>query len=107
MRKLQIIKIIALVLAIVSGQWSIVKSQTLSPHVTATSGGYATNGGTSLSWTMGETFTATLQSAGNKLTQGEQQPEVQVLTGVSPASFCAGSSGTVPFTAKGDRKSVV
>ncbi|MEP7171723.1 MAG: hypothetical protein ABI855_20285, partial [Bacteroidota bacterium] len=75
---------------------------TLSPKVISTSGGYATGGGKSLSWTMGETFTTTLTGGSNKLSQGEQQPEVQVLTGtIATSSFCAGSSASVPFTAYG------
>ena len=53
-------------------------SQTLSPKVTPACGGYFTGGGNSLSWTMGETFTATLSSVNNKLTQGFQQPEISV-----------------------------
>lgn len=42
----------------------------------STNGGYATGGGKSLSWTMGETFHATLSSVDNKLTQGFEQPYV-------------------------------
>jgi hypothetical protein len=93
---------IIFVIAIITNQWSIVNSQTLSPKVISTSGGYSTGGGNSLSWTMGETFSTTLTGGSNKLSQGEQQPEVQVLTGtIAASSFCAGSSATVPFTAYG------
>ena len=53
-------------------------SQTLSPHVLATAGGYFSAGGNSLSWTMGETFTSTLQNGNVILTQGQQQPYVQL-----------------------------
>lgn len=49
-------------------------SQTLGPKVFATSGGYYTVSGTSLSWTMGETFIAFLQNGDKMLTQGFQQP---------------------------------
>lgn len=49
-------------------------AQTLTPSVLASSGGYFTGGGNSLSWTMGETFNKTLQSGNYMLTEGEQQP---------------------------------
>jgi hypothetical protein len=65
------------------------------------SGGYSTGGGNSLSWTLGQPFNNTL-SNGSKLSQGEQQPEVQIFTNaLSGASFCAGGSVSVPFTASG------
>ena len=51
-------------------------AQSLSPKVFATTGGYFTGGGNSLSWTMGETFNTTLQNGGVMLTQGEQQPYI-------------------------------
>ncbi len=51
-------------------------SQTLSPKVTPSAGGYFTGGGNSLSWTMGETFNTTLQSGNTMLTQGFQQPYI-------------------------------
>jgi len=80
----------------------MVPGQTLSPKVTPSSGGYATGGGNSLSWTMGEIFTATLTGGSSKLSQGEQQPEVQILTGtVAVTSACAGSTALVPYTAYG------
>lgn len=49
-------------------------SQTLSPGVIATSGGSVTNGGVSLSFTVGETAYSTLQNGNILLTQGQQQP---------------------------------
>lgn len=76
-------------------------AQMLSPKVMPTSGGYATGGGNSLSWTMGETFTATLTAGSNMLTQGEQQPEVNLLTGTVVSAVCASSNIAVPFDAKG------
>lgn len=51
-------------------------AQTLSPKVLPTTGNYFSAGGVSLSWTLGETSTLTLQSGAVMLTQGEQQPEV-------------------------------
>jgi len=75
--------------------------QTLSPKVTPTSGGYSSGGGNTLSWTMGETHTITLQN-GNMLTQGEQQPEIDLLTGsISGSPYCSGIYVSIPYTAIG------
>jgi hypothetical protein len=49
-------------------------SQTLSPNVIVSGGGYFSGGGASLSWTMGETFYKTLTNPNKMLTQGFQQP---------------------------------
>jgi hypothetical protein len=73
MKHLQLI--IILVIVMLFGQSTIVNSQTLSPRVSPVNGGYAEGGG-SLSWTMGETFTKTLISESKMLTQGEQQPYI-------------------------------
>ena len=55
--------------------WAVcIHAQSLSPSVLPASGGYFNAGGNSLSWTMGETFTTTLSSTNNILTQGFQQP---------------------------------
>ena len=53
---------------------TVIQGQTLKPNVIAAGGGYSTGSSGSLSWTMGETFTTTLQAGGNVLTQGFQQP---------------------------------
>jgi hypothetical protein len=51
-------------------------SQTLSPTVVSSSGGYFTSASASLSFTVAEmTMVQTFTSAGNILTQGFQQPE--------------------------------
>lgn len=50
-------------------------AQTLSPKVLPTTGNYFQAGGVSLSWTLGETATLTLQNGAVVLSQGEQQPE--------------------------------
>ncbi len=71
-------KKLILTLVIVLVQQFSVNSQSLSPHVLATAGGYFAAGGSSLSWTMGETFNTTLQNGGVILTQGQQQPYVQL-----------------------------
>jgi hypothetical protein len=56
----------------------IVHGQTLSPKVISTSGGYATGGGNSLSFTIGETFNTTFQSGNVLLTQGQQQTYISL-----------------------------
>ncbi len=71
-------KKIFLSIAILLVQHCVTISQTLSPQVLATAGGYFTGGGNSLSWTLGETFTTTLQGGGVILTQGQQQPYVEL-----------------------------
>lgn len=53
-------------------------AQTLSPRVMPSTGGYFSAGGKSLSWTMGETFTSTLTASNVILTQGFQQPYVEL-----------------------------
>jgi hypothetical protein len=74
--------------------------QQLSPRVTATQGDYRVSGGYSLSWTLGETFTTTLEGS-HILTQGFQQPEIDLFTGEPEGIACAGSEIEVPFTAIG------
>ena len=93
----RIILILLLFLLYVGGQ-----SQTLTPKVIPTNGGSATVTGGSVSWTIGETVTATLTSGTNVLSQGEQQPEVDIITGtITGSPFCAGTSVSVPYTADG------
>jgi hypothetical protein len=79
-----------------------ITAQNLTPTVTATAGGYSTGGGSSLSWTIGETFITTLQNGNNVLTQGFQQPELLLTTGsISGSPFCAGDEVSIPFSASG------
>ena len=75
--------------------------QSLSPRVTATAGGRATGGGVSLSYTTGETFNTKLSANNQQLTQGQQQPEIDLRVGIAQATACAGTNITVPFTAAG------
>jgi hypothetical protein len=49
-------------------------AQSLTPSVICTSGGTSTGGGTTLTWTIGETMNTTLTGSTAVLTQGEQQP---------------------------------
>ena len=79
-----------------------VSAQTLSPKVSPTMGSYYTAGGFSLSVTLGETITPTDVSGNYELTQGFQQPEVQILTGtITGSPLCAGATVSVPYTAQG------
>jgi len=89
-----IINIISLLIVAVN-----LKGQTINRQVIPTSGGYYSNGAGSLSWTLGETITPTLQSGSNMLTQGFQQPESQVATGTVVTTICSGSPVNVPYTA--------
>ena len=75
--------------------------QTLSPKITATAGGRAIGGGVSLSYTIGETFNTKLSANTIQLTQGQQQPEIDLRLGTTQAASCAGSSLSFPFTAAG------
>lgn len=67
------------ILVVLSVLSTIASGQNLSPKVIASCGGYFTGGNNSLSWTLGETFTTTLTSPNNKLTQGLQQPEITLV----------------------------
>src|SRR5258708_5142060 len=77
-------------------------AQTLSPKVFPTQGKSSTSGGIILSYTIGETIIPTQSSGGVTLTQGFQQPEIDLLVGtISGSSFCAGASLSVPYNALG------
>jgi len=75
--------------------------QTVSPSVLPSAGGYYEAGNASLSWTIGEAVTNTLQTGSNVLSQGFQQPEVQVKTGTLSGPFCPGQNVLVPFISYG------
>lgn len=53
-------------------------SQSLSPEVVASSGGYYDNGTVSLSWTLGECAIETYQAGNNILTQGFHQTKLTI-----------------------------
>ena len=86
-------KLIILLAAIAYCLLPVAYSQTLSPKANPTSGGYYNAGGNSLSWTMGETYNTTLSSVSNKLTQGEQQPEINVGGGCTSAPAAPSVAG--------------
>ena len=95
--KLKILNLIVSFVIIVSGF-----TQSLSPQTIGMEGGFFTAGGVSLSWTMGQSTNATLSNGVSLLTQGFQQPEVDIKTNnISSLVFCAGSAVTVPFFATG------
>lgn len=50
-----------------------ISAQSLTPTVSPAAGGFSTGGGITLSWTMGETFTQSLQASPYVLNQGFQQ----------------------------------
>jgi hypothetical protein len=60
-----------------------VQSQSLSPTVISSSGGYFTGTSLSLSWTLGEIATETFSNGGCILTQGFQQPYGIVISGIN------------------------
>jgi hypothetical protein len=65
-------------------------TQTLSPKVMPSSGNYNTEGSVSISWTLGQPFSMTLQGGSTFLTQGQQQPNSPVslpLTWISVSGY--------------------
>lgn len=74
-------------------------AQTLSPFVISSTGG--SSSGSELSWTVGETFTETFTGGNNILTQGFQQPELQLNMGTVPTNLCASAQFSIPYTACG------
>ena len=74
-------------------------AQTLSPFVISSTGSSSTSN--ELSWTVGETFTETFTSGNNILTQGFQQPELQLNMGTVPTNLCASAQFSIPYTACG------
>lgn len=70
---------------------SLLDAQTLKPSVIATSGGYSSNNAASLSWTMGETFTQTLQTGSTIITQGFQQPAPVIFYEITATAGVNGS----------------
>ena len=77
-------------------------TQSLNPQSIGTKGGFFTAGGVSLSWTMGQSSNATSSNGISLLTQGFQQPEVDITTGsISSPISCTGLSISVPYFATG------
>jgi hypothetical protein len=75
----------------------MVNGQSLGPRVIVTQGAYYSSGGYSLSWSLGETFGTTMESSGPIVTQGFQQPEIDLITGQVTGPVCAGSEVLVNY----------
>lgn len=81
---------------------SLGAAQTLSPKVTPAAGGYATHAsGINLSFTIGETQVTTLSASGQMLSQGEQQPEVDLKMTQISGTLCPGNTVNASFWATG------
>lgn len=77
-------------------------AQTISPSVITPQGAHYVAGGMQLSWTTGGVATSTFGAGGYVLTQGFEQPELQVWTGaIGPSGVCPGSVINVPYTQSG------
>lgn len=66
-------------------------AQSLTPQVVASGGAYATGGGYSLAYTVGEPVTATLTNGGNILTQGFHQPDLQTIVKLLAKAYLEGA----------------
>ena len=77
------------------------KSQTLSPTVISSSGGFYSNGSGMLSFTVAEmTMVQTFTTTNNILTQGFQQPE-NLATGINETSLASGDIHVYPNPTSG------
>lgn len=77
-------------------------AQTISPKTIPVNGGYSDAGGVSLSFTLGETFNTSFSNGSTILTQGEQQPEIDLITSTASATIlCAGNSFLLSYTVTG------
>jgi hypothetical protein len=76
-------------------------SQTISPTVAPTQGGYVTGGNVRLQYTIGEPVNQTITGGGFEFTLGFQQPEMNLTDTITSSPFCAGSTINIPFTAQG------
>jgi hypothetical protein len=82
-------------LAIVSST----NAQTISRKAVSTGGGTLSGGESQVTFTIGETFGASLGGSSAIVTQGFQQPGERVRTGSVSASLCTGNSFKLPYTA--------
>jgi hypothetical protein len=73
------------------------RSQSLSPEVISSNGDFYTNTGGSVSFTIGETVTETFNGSSNMLTQGFQQPFVDVTGIPESSSISCLSAFPMPF----------
>jgi hypothetical protein len=75
-------------------------SQSISSSVISSSGKYFTSTGYSLTTNSGQPLDHTFSSAGNKLTQGFIQPELDLKTNLTLDSICSGNLD-IPFYSTG------
>jgi hypothetical protein len=87
--------IIFVLLAIVSST----NAQTISRKVVSNGGGTLSGGDSQITFTIGETFGASLGGGSAIVTQGFQQPGERVRTGSVSTSLCTGNSFKLPYTA--------
>lgn len=87
--------ILFILLAIVSS----VNSQTISRKAVSSGGGTLSGGSNQITFTIGETFGASLGAGSAIVTQGFQQPGERVRTGSVSTSLCTGNSFKLPYTA--------
>ncbi len=74
-------------------------TQTICRTVVSSAGGTLISANNQISYTIGETFTSTLNASDKQITQGFGQPSEQIITGAVSTSICAGSTIDVPFSA--------
>ncbi|MFN8154852.1 MAG: hypothetical protein U0Y08_11220 [Bacteroidia bacterium] len=79
--------------------WSI--AQTISPAGTNGGGGFLSASNGSLSYTIGQSFQQTLVSGGKVMTQGLQQPEINIKLLSVPTVVCNGDTVLIPYQALG------
>ena len=65
-------------LFVAGGMFGLIRGQSLSPAVIATTGGYQASASGSVSFTSGETVTPTFSNGVHILTQGFQQPDKDI-----------------------------
>lgn len=79
--------------------WST--AQTTSPSGNFAGGGFLSAANGSLSYTMGQSFQQTLSVGSNVMTQGFQQPEINIKLLSLPSTFCNGDTVFIPYQALG------
>jgi hypothetical protein len=65
---------------------SHLKAQSFAPDVIGSAGTYVSTASGSMSWTIGEAITETGSSVNNFFTQGFQQPDSLIVTGILPVN---------------------
>jgi PKD-like domain/Putative metal-binding motif/Secretion system C-terminal sorting domain len=95
------IKLILITLLVQVVGISSVCSQTLSPSVIVSQGKTSSGGGVTLSWSLGETNVMQTSNGVNLLTQGFQQPEIDLTTVDLNGEYCAGAEVEVGFLTTG------